>query len=406
MRPFICSARTPWNRDTRKSWGCSAPGCPRASCTGRRPRRRPRRRPASGLHQPRMTDLAPRHVSMTAVDGRARVARTIIDHRLDGPCWTQSIGFIAGLLFDSSRLDSSRSLGQGNAVWIGGIRVRKAIRLGSTPEGARWRRKACGMISRPGCRRSIADVGVRITPNRRPRGTSSPGPGHWRGTVWPSRRRRLHAIPQAGAWTTREGPATHQPAIKGPSSGRSTAEGIEGEDRAGGDQAGDRGPCGRNRGSGRKLEARPGHRPDPALRSSEGRAFTCGTASVAIAAPRQVVGWPGGRAKSRRRHSGRDETVTNPDVRIGATSTDASSASEDVSQSVETRLLRSGMAPRFSNVVIRGSLARSGEMAFYQIASRILRLAGEAQWPHPLYSDSTCEETPKFRTNQSTTSKS
>jgi len=66
---------------------------------------------------------------------------------------------------------------------------------------------------------------------------------------------------------------------------------------------------------------------------------------------------------------------TNPAVRIGATSTDASSASEDVSQSVETRLLRSGMAPRFSNVVIRGSLA-SGEMAFYQIASRFLRLAG------------------------------
>ena len=119
----------------------------------------------------------------------------------------------------STLLDStlSRSLGQGNAVWIGGIRVRTAIRLGSTPEGARWRRKACGMISRPGRRRSIADVGVRVTPNRRPRGTSSPRPGHWRGTVWPSRRRRLHAIPQAGAWTTREGPATHQPVIRGPS---------------------------------------------------------------------------------------------------------------------------------------------------------------------------------------------
>ena len=78
---------------------------------------------------------------------------------------------------------------------------------------------------------------------------------------------------------------------------------------------------------------------------------------MAIAALRRVVGWPGGRAKLRRRQSGRDETVTNPDVRIGATSTDASSASEDVSQSVETRLLRSGMATRFSNVVIRGSLA-------------------------------------------------
>ena len=68
------------------------------------------------------------------------------------------------------------------------------------------------------------------------------------------------------------------------------------------------------------------------------------------------------------------ETETSPEVRIGETSTDASSASVDVSQSVETKLSRSGMAPRFSNVVIRGSLA--GEMAFYQIAPRILRLAG------------------------------
>ena len=57
------------------------------------------------------------------------------------------------------------------------------------------------------------------------------------------------------------------------------------------------------------------------------------------------------------RQSGWDETVTNPDVRIGATRTVASSASEDVSQSVETRLLQSGTATRFSNVVIRGSLA-------------------------------------------------
>jgi hypothetical protein len=90
---------------------------------------------------------------------------------------------------------------------------------------------------------------------------------------------------------------------------------------------------------------------------SEGRAFTCRTTSVAIAALRRVVGWPGGRAELQPMQSGRDETVRNPGVRIGATSTDASSASEDVSQSVKTRLLRSGTAPRFSNVVIRGSLA-------------------------------------------------
>ena len=61
-------------------------------------------------------------------------------------------------------------------------------------------------------------------------------------------------------------------------------------------------------------------------------------------------------AKLRRMQSDWDETVTKPDVPIGATSTDASSAREDVSQSVETRLLRSDMAPRFSNFVIRGPL--------------------------------------------------
>jgi hypothetical protein len=49
--------------------------------------------------------------------------------------------------------------------------------------------------------------------------------------------------------------------------------------------------------------------------------------------------------------------VTDPDATIGATCTDASSASEDVSQSVETRPFRSGMVTRFSNVVIRGSFA-------------------------------------------------
>jgi hypothetical protein len=40
------------------------------------------------------------------------------------------------------------------------------------------------------------------------------------------------------------------------------------------------------------------------------------------------------------RQPGRDETVTNPSVQIGATSTDASSASEDVTQSMETTLSR------------------------------------------------------------------
>jgi hypothetical protein len=96
---------------------------------------------------------------------------------------------------------------------------------------------------------------------------------------------------------------------------------------------------------------------------------------VANAAPRQVVGWLAGRAKWRRRLSGRVETVTDPDVQTGSASTDAISASEILSQSVEAKFLRSGMAPRFSNVVIRGSLAGVREMAFDQIASRILRPA-------------------------------
>ena len=78
---------------------------------------------------------------------------------------------------------------------------------------------------------------------------------------------------------------------------------------------------------------------------------------MAIPALRRIVCWPGGRAKLRRRRWGRDETVTNPDVRIGATTTDASNTSEDVSQSVEMRLFRSGMALRLLNVVIQGSLA-------------------------------------------------
>jgi hypothetical protein len=49
--------------------------------------------------------------------------------------------------------------------------------------------------------------------------------------------------------------------------------------------------------------------------------------------------------------------VTNPGVQIGTTSADGSSASDDMSQSVKTTLLRSGMAPRFANVLIRGSVA-------------------------------------------------
>gem|GEM_PF-6205394 len=90
---------------------------------------------------------------------------------------------------------------------------------------------------------------------------------------------------------------------------------------------------------------------------SKGRVFSWTTASVAVAVLKRVVRWPGGRAKLRRRQSTRREKLTNPGVRIGEASTDASSDSEVAIQSMEMRRLRSSMAHRFSNVVLRGSLA-------------------------------------------------
>ncbi len=131
-----------------------------------------------------------------------------------------------------------------------------------------------------------------------------------------------------------------------------------GEDRAGSDQLAIQGHFRKEqevrketRGSSSRASARS------CSSSSGGRAFICRTTSVSVSALNWVAVWPGGMAKLRRMQSDWEETVTNPDVPIGATSTDASSAREDVSQSVETRLLRSDMAPRFSNFVIRGPLA-------------------------------------------------
>ena len=72
---------------------------------------------------------------------------------------------------------------------------------------------------------------------------------------------------------------------------------------------------------------------------------------MAIAALRRVEGWTGGRAKLRRRQSGRDETETNPDVRIGATSRDASSASEDVSQSWRRSCNGRGWTPQTTDPI-------------------------------------------------------
>jgi len=90
---------------------------------------------------------------------------------------------------------------------------------------------------------------------------------------------------------------------------------------------------------------------------SEASAITRATTSVDIAPLTRAAGCAPSTAKLRRKQSGRDKTVKNPDVRIGTSTTDAISASEHVSQNIQTRLLRSGMTPRFSNFVIRGCLA-------------------------------------------------
>jgi len=76
------------------------------------------------------------------------------------------------------------------------------------------------------------------------------------------------------------------------------------------------------------------------------------------------------------RESGRDETVTNPDVQVGATRTDVRSASEEVSQSVETRLLRSVMTSRFLDIAIRGRRPVTSKNALDQITSRISKPGG------------------------------
>ena len=172
-----------------------------------------------GSHQPSHDGLIGSSMfNETLVDGRAvELPRSIIDQRLiDHAGLSNRIHCRAPVRLFSTRLCPD-PLGKETRCGLEGFEYGRRSDSVRRQRGARWRRKARGMISRPGRRRSIADVGVRVTPNRRPRGTSSPRPGHWRGTVWPSRRRRLHAIPQAGAWTTREGPATHQPVIRGPS---------------------------------------------------------------------------------------------------------------------------------------------------------------------------------------------
>ena len=97
------------------------------------------------------------------------------------------------------------------------------------------------------------------------------------------------------------------------------------------------------------------------------------------------------------------ETVSNPDVWFGRKSnTDASRAPARMSQSMETRPLQTGMALRFPNVVIRGSLSpESDEMAFYQIASRDSPVGRiRPNNPRNLYSVSTCEGISKFRTTK------
>ena len=113
-------------------------------------------------------------------------------------------GFIAGLLFDASRLDS---------VPIPWARKRGVDWRDSSNDGDPTRFDARGgEVASEGVRDDLPTRSSSIDRGRRRPGHAEttttrdvePKTGHWRGTVCQSRRHRLHAIPQAGAWTTRE----------------------------------------------------------------------------------------------------------------------------------------------------------------------------------------------------------
>ena len=347
---------------------------------------------------------------LTVADGRTvELSRSFIDQRRIERARISNLMHCDSSC--STLLDPvlSRSLGQGNTVSLGEIRVlRKAIQLGSTPEGARWRRKACGTISRPSCRRSIADVGVRATPSQRPRGTSSPIPGHWRAdTVWPIRRVACTPACRAGPGRTRisEGPATYQPVNWGRSGGKSAAERVEGEDRSGGAYElaiGDHPEGTRDYAGDSRLVERIGPVLLLILRW-KGSHLQHGVVT-SIAAARASGDWRGNGETAARKATCGVETLTNPEVDTVATSTAASSASKDGSQSVDTILLRSGMAPSFSNVVIRGSPdgdRRDGLRRACFANSPVCRVKPAGSH---IIRDWACDGTPKIPDNQYTTS--
>ena len=226
----------------------------------------------------------------------------------------------------------------------------------------RWRRRACGVISRSGSSSTHRSrtLTLRSRPNRRPWGTSCPGT--WASVasaVWQSRRRRLHAIPQAVARTMRDGFRRH---ISLSSRGMINSGGGRGRGSSGGRSAGDRGCSGRNKGSAKETCGSSSRHRAPILFFIVGRRHSTGNAeSVAVAAAeagRRLARGQG--AKLQRRQSTRDERVTKSSGRPDRRNQHLDARQHQrgyVSQNVETMFLRSVMATRFSNVVIRGSLA-------------------------------------------------
>ena len=235
-----------------------------------------------------------------------------------------------------------------------GFEYGQDIRLGSTPAGevASEGVRDDLRTEAPADRSRTSASGSRRTDDREGRRAQDLGIG--------AARFRRDRDPQAGPPPDEVRGRAGKPRRPGRgSAGGSAAEGEEGEDERG-RSTGDRGPCGRSRGWRRRFEARPGRRPSlaPALHPRKPGRSPAGVVGGRRSAEAGSSAGPGPRRNRRRRPSGTGRgAVEAPTSGSARRSTDASSASEAMSQSVMTRRLTVGHGPRFSNVVIRGSLA-------------------------------------------------
>ncbi len=101
-------------------------------------------------------------------------------------------------------------------MWIGGLRVWSAIRLGSTP--------GAGDVAPEGAADALPSRSSSIDHGRR-RHAEPTIMRKVQPKTWALARTRFGRVgevdytlfPQAGAWTTREGPPTHQPVNRGSS---------------------------------------------------------------------------------------------------------------------------------------------------------------------------------------------